>query len=151
MKTREERAGKLLGVSPKNGSGKLKDIKGAMIIGENFGLALDPEPTVIPFHDVAARLKALREANGGNEVRVIRNGMLIYLKKSPARSKQDYSGIWRVASIKNNKGNFLIDMIRPGYITPQNGVTWSGMNKTLGPLLDCGLEILPRGYSGHPS
>lgn len=149
VKTREERAGKLIGITPKNGSGKLKDIKGAMIIGENFGLALDPEPTVIPFHDVAARLKALRAANGGKAVRVIRNGMLIRLKDSPARSKQDYSGIWRIASIKNNKGTFLIDMIRPGYITPQNGVTWSGMNKTLGPLLECGLEILPRGYSGQ--
>lgn len=149
VKTREERGGKLLGISPKNGSGKLKDIKGAMIIGENFGLALDPEPNVIPFHDVAARLKALREANGGKAVRVIRNGMLIRMKKSPARSQQDYSGVWRITSIKNNRGTFLIDMIRPGYVTARNGVAWSGMNKTLGPLLECGLEILPRGYSGH--
>lgn len=148
-KVREERAGKLLGVSPKNESGKLKDINGAMIIGENFGLALDPEPTVIPFHDVAARLNALRKKNGGKSVRVIRNGMLIRLKKSPARSQQDYSGVWRISSIKNNKGSFLIDMIRPAYITPQNGVVWAGMNKTLGPLLECGLEILPMRYSGQ--
>jgi hypothetical protein len=149
VKSREERSGKLLGNTPKNGIGKLQSIKGAMIIGENYGLALDPAPSVIPFHDVTARLNAHKDANGGKPVRVLRNGMLIRLIKSPARSRQDYSGIWKITSIKNNKGTFLIDMIRPGYITSQNGVAWSGMNKTLGPLLDCGLDILPRLYSGH--
>ncbi len=150
-KTREERAGKLLGPNPKDGSGKLAGIKGAMIIGENYGLALDPCPTVIPFHDVTARLAELRKQNGDKPARVLRNGMLIHLEKSPALSRQDYSGVWRIASIKNNKGKFLIDMIRPAYITPQNGVEWSGMNKTLGPLLACGLTILPRDYSARPS
>jgi CRISPR-associated endonuclease Csn1 len=149
VKTREERAGKLLGTNPKNGNGKLQAIKGAMIVGENYGLALDPEPTVIPFHDVQQRLTEIRAGNGGKTVRVLRNGMLIRLVKSPARSQQDYSGVWRISSIKNNKGKFLIDMIRPGYVTPQNGVVWSGMNKTLGPLLECGLEILPRDYCGY--
>ncbi|WP_367872819.1 HNH endonuclease domain-containing protein [Luteolibacter sp. Populi] len=149
MKTREERAGKLLGVNPKGGKGKLKEIQGAMIIGENYGLALDPVPEVIPFHQVQERLKKLQTANAGDPVRVLRNGMLIRLKTSPAQSRQDYSGIWRIASIKNNKGKFLVDMIRPSYVTPQNGVAWAGMNKTLGPLLEAGLEILPRNYAGH--
>ncbi len=148
-KIREERAGKLLGVNPKDGIGKLKAIRGAMIIGENYGLALDPVPEVMPFHNVQQRLKDLQAANGRKPVRVLRNGMLIRLKKSPTQSRQDYSGIWRIASIKNNKGKFLIDMIRPGYVTPQNGVSWAGMNKTLGPLLEAGLEILPRNYAGH--
>jgi len=57
-KAGEERAGKLLGINPKQGRGKLKAIKGVMVIGENYGLALDPIPTVIPFHDVSARLSA---------------------------------------------------------------------------------------------
>ncbi|MFD2256736.1 type II CRISPR RNA-guided endonuclease Cas9 [Luteolibacter algae] len=148
-KTREERAGKLLGPNPKGGRGKLAAIKGAMIIGENYGLALDPTPTVIPFHNVTARLAELRKANGGKSIRVLRNGMLVHLEKSPARSQQDYSGVWRIASIKNNKGKFLIDMIRPAYITPQNGVEWSGMNKNIGPLLECGLTILPRDYAAR--
>ena len=151
LKLSEERKSKLLGVEPKHGVGKLKAIKGAMIIGENYGLALDPEPTVIPFHDVPNRLAELRAANGGKPVRVLRNGMLIRLESSPARSKQDYSGVWRITSIKNNKGSFLLDMIRPGYVTAQNGVEWSGMNKTIGPLLACGLEILPRNYCGFRS
>lgn len=147
LKTREERAGKLLGPNPKNGIGKLAAIKGAMIIGENYGLALDPAPTVIPFHNVPARLAELRQANGGKPIRVLRNGMLIRLKTSPAKSRQDYTGVWRVTSIKNNKGNYLLNMIRPSYVTAQNGVEWSGMNKSLEPLLACGLEILPKNYS----
>lgn len=146
-KTREERAGKLLGPNPKRGAGKLAAIKGAIIIGENYGLALDPAPAVIPFHNVQERLAEIRKTNGGKPIRVLRNGMLIKLEKSPARSRQDYSGVWRIASIKNNKGAFLIDMIRPAYITPQNGVEWSGMNKTLGPLMECGLTILPPNYA----
>lgn len=148
IKNREERAGKLLGPNPKHGSGKLKAISGAMIIGENYGLALDPTPTVIPFHNVTEKLNELKCLNGGKPVRVLRNGMLIRLKASPARSKQDYSGIWKITSIKNNKGSFLIDMIRPGYVSAQNGVAWSGMNKTIGPLLASGLELLPRSYAG---
>lgn len=150
-KSREERAGKLLGPNPKGGCGKLANIRGAMIIGENYGLALDPSPTIIPFHDVTARLIEIQKANNGKTIRVLRNGMLIHLETSPARSQQDYSGVWRIASIKNNKGTFLIDMIRPPYLTPQNGVKWSGMNKTIGPLLECGLTILPRNYSSRRS
>ncbi len=149
MKNREERAGKLLGPNPKGGKGKLAAIKGAMIIGENYGLALDPTPTVIPFHDVTATLKSLQQANGGKPVRVLRNGMLIKIRTNPARSQQDYTGMWRVTSIKNNKSKYLLDMIRPGYVTARNGVIWSGMNKSIGPLLECGLEISPQLYTGH--
>eukprot|EP00903_Cladosiphon_okamuranus_P004033 g4031.t1 len=76
-KTREERAGKLLGPNPKNGKGKLAAVRGALIIGENYGIALDPEPTVIPFHDVTARIAKLRESNGSKAIRLLRNGMLI--------------------------------------------------------------------------
>jgi len=148
-KEREERGGKLLGPMPEGGSGKLQSISGALIINENYGLALDPVPTVIPFHNVQRRLDEIRKANDGKPPRILRNGMLIRLTNNPARSQQDYTGVWRIASLKNNKGKFLIDMIRPPYVTPQNGVTWSGMNKTLGPLLECGLEILPQRYTAH--
>jgi hypothetical protein len=102
IKQGEERAGKLLGLNPKNGTGKLKDITGVMVISENYGLALDPRPEVVPFHDVTSRLETLIAANGGGPVRILRNGMLIRLDKSPARSRQDYSGVWKICSIKNN-------------------------------------------------
>ncbi len=130
--------------------GKLKAIKGALIIGENFGLALDPSPTIIPFHQVSKQLAKVKEMNGGKPARIIRNGMLIKIRKNPPRSAQDYTGIWRVTSIKNNKGTILLDLIRPSYVTPKNGVSWAGMNKTLQPLLDGGLEIVGNSYSKNP-
>ena len=89
-KTRKERAGKLLGPNPTNGIGKLAAIKGAMIIGENYGLALDPAPTIIPFHNVPARLAELRKANGGKSIRVLRNGMLVRVENWEGKN-----GIWQ--------------------------------------------------------
>lgn len=147
-KIRTERPDKLLGPKPHHGSGKLKAVNGALIIGENFGLVLDPEPQVIPFHQVQRQLDAITEINNGQVPRILRNGMLIRLKANPPRSQQDYIGIWKIVSIKNNKGKFLLDLIRPAYITARNGVAWSGMNKTLDPLLECGMEIVTNTYSG---
>ncbi len=141
-KYREERAGKLLGPQPKNGHGKLKAIKGAMIIGENYGLALDPEPTIIPFHQVQQQLDELRARNSGKPVRVLRNGMLIRLTGQGTRD-----GIWRINSIK---ASLHLDMTRPaiyGQPSKGNGV-WRQV--LVANLLKNGLEILPRRYTGHP-
>lgn len=133
----EERAGKLLGVNPKNGTGKLREINGAMVIGENYGLALDPEPTVIPFHDVTARLVALREAHGGKPVRVLRNGMLIRVDNWPGKE-----GLWRIMSCK---ASMKLDLARPQEIK----ASWREV--AIPSLLARGLSILPRRYTGHPS
>ena len=43
-KTKTEKAGKLLGLSPDGDSAKLKTNKSVLVIGENFGAALDPQP-----------------------------------------------------------------------------------------------------------
>ncbi len=56
-----------------------------MTIGENYGLSLDPTPTVILFHDVHNQLMELRKANGGKRVRVLRNGMLIHVQNWPGQ------------------------------------------------------------------
>jgi len=141
-KEKKERLGKLLGVSPVGGEGKLKEIKGALIISDNYGLALDPEPAIIPFHKVWHRLQTLRKANGGNPVRILRNGMLIRVLKNSARAKQDYTGLWRIVSLKNNKSGLALDIIRPSYVKAQNRVAWSGMNMQLATMLSNGLEIV---------
>jgi CRISPR-associated endonuclease Csn1 len=133
----EERAGKLLGVNPKNGTGKLREINGAMVIGENYGLALDPEPTVIPFHDVTARLVALREAHGGKPVRVLRNGMLIRVENWPGKE-----GLWRIMSCK---ASMKLDLARP----QETKASWREV--AIPSLLARGLSILPRRYTGHPA
>ena len=146
IKTREERAGKLLGTDPKNGQGKLKAISGAMIIGENYGLALDPTPTVIPFHDVTARLDALKEANGGKPVRVLRNGMLIKI------GNEKFPGIWQIRSTKNNaRDGILLDLTSPHMIPAQfAGKSWCKNNISLKAIMKSGIEILARRYTGYP-
>jgi hypothetical protein len=136
VKLGEERAGKLLGPNPNEGIGKLKAIKGAMVIGENYGLALDPTPAVIPFHDVSARLAALRETNGGNPVRVLRNGMLIRVGSWPGKE-----GLWRIMSCK---ASMKLDLARP----QETKATWREV--AIPSLMSRGLTILPRRYTGHP-
>ena len=143
-KTREERAGKLLGPNPKNSTGKLAAIKGAMIIGENYGLALDPTPSVIPFHNVTARLAELREANSGKPIRVLRNGMLFRI------SEGNYRGIWMLRSVADGAKGIKVRMTIPDRIPDKtSGVKWAKDNVTFSTLIRSGLTILPRCYSGH--
>lgn len=145
-KTREERAGKLLGVNPKNGQGKLKAIDGAMIIGENYGLALDPEPTIIPFHDVPARLAKLRAANGGKPIRILRNGTVI------SYSLKERIELWVIRSIQLSRvKGYLLDLSRPGMIPyRERAKSWCRRDVNVKVLLRSGLEILPRRYTGYP-
>jgi hypothetical protein len=146
MKTREERAGKLLGTSPKDGIGKLKAISGAMIIGENYGIVLDPTPTVIPFHHITARLQALKLVNGGKPIRVLRNGMLIRIRG------EKYAGVWQIRSINNDRTKgLLMDLSSPGMIPYREGhKIWCKRDVSLKTALKGGLEILPQRYTGHP-
>lgn len=134
-KTREERAGKLLGPQPKGGSGKLAAIKGAMIIGENYGLALDPTPTVIPFHNVPTRLADLHKANGGKPVRILRNGMLVKIAKWPGKN-----GVWRIQSCQ---ASLKVDFAKP----QETERSWREVS--IHSLMKRGLEILPQKYTGH--
>jgi hypothetical protein len=91
----------LVGTSPefepgaKIQAGKLQAIKGAKTIGENFGIALLPEPEIVPFHKVARRVK---ELNGGRPVPVLRKGQLITVPKG-----SNWEGDWRVLSVKNTE------------------------------------------------
>ena len=62
-KVKKENVGKLLGLAPHGQSAKLTANKSVLIIGENFGVALDPEPEIIPFHKVWHRLAELRKKN----------------------------------------------------------------------------------------
>lgn len=139
---------RLIGWDPIGGSGKLLDLQAVLITNENFGIALIPgAPEVIPFHQVKRRLSELRKRNGGKLVPVLRNGMLIEITEPP-KTGQDYRGIWRVTSVKNNKSGVAIDMVRPGYCKGRNGVKWAGMNKGLKSLLKQGLRIHPTSLTG---
>lgn len=90
VKQAEEKMTKLLGLEP----GKLSANKGVLVIPDNFGVALDPQPTIIPFHKVWTRMKELKAANGGTLPRVLRNGQMVQVPQGR------YKGIWRVFSAK---------------------------------------------------
>ncbi len=87
-----EKIGRLLGLQGNSSVGKLMRLKGALVIPDNFGVALDPEPTIIPFHNVWPRISQLRAANGGKYPRILRNGGLVVIAKG------NNKGIWRVIS-----------------------------------------------------
>jgi CRISPR-associated endonuclease Csn1 len=137
-KERMEKPSKLIGLRP----GKLQKLKAALIIGDNYGLALDPEPEIIPFHKVWMRLQELRSKNGGKPVRVLRNGMLIHLPQGR------YVGVWRIFSLKNNTSGLALDLGRPDIVRVQNKTEGCRINVLLASLIRDGLKILDVSLSG---
>lgn len=147
-KVEKLRAGKLVGLMP----GKLQKNKAVLVISENYGLALEPSPQIIPFHQVSRRLRNLKSSCGKTQIPILRKGMLILVQQTPPGNKQDYTGIWRIDSCKDNKLQPALDIIRPSYIKPANGVEWAGMNKNIGPFVKAGLEIVVPPLTGlNPS
>jgi CRISPR-associated endonuclease Csn1 len=149
-----EKAGKLLGLRPPSGEGKLSRIKGAIVIASNYGVALDPEPSIIPFHKVHWRVydrsnpESAISRNGGEMPRILRNGMLIRIHNKSKRSKTDYTGVWRIQSVKNNSGGIALDIVRAERMKPENKVDWAGINVSLQSLRECGIEILEADLTG---
>jgi CRISPR-associated endonuclease Csn1 len=146
QKQTTEKVSKLLGLSPDRkdgGEGKLAKLKAALVIPSNYGLALDPEPEIIPFHKVWNRLRELREKNGGKAVRVLRNGMLIQIPRG------NYEGVWRIFSAKNNTSGMALDIGRSDVVRLRNKTEGHKINVLLSTLIRDGLKILPSILTGH--
>ncbi len=141
VKTTEEKRSLLLG-GPDAPDGKLAKIKGAILITENWGCALDPTPTVIPHFKVYPHLRDLREKNGGRPVRILRKGSLIQVKDGI------YQGIWSVASIKDNANCICLDVNATDKVKIENGTTDTKINVRLDSLLKSGLKILKPKLTG---
>ena len=144
----EEKAAKLMGLT----KGKLSDLKGALVIGDNFGLAiLDHAPeendrlVVIPWHKVWNRIAALKLKNGGKNPRVLRNGMLVNMPRGK------FSGAWKIFSIKNNTSGIALDLGRADVVRLQNKTDGHKINVLLNSLLRDGLEILESSLTGQLS
>lgn len=137
-KKKIERSGKLIGLKP----GKLHKNKAVLIISENYGIALCQEPQIIQHHKVPHRIAEIRSSTKGKVLPILRKGMLIRILSNPPRNQQNYSGVWRVESCKDNKGGIAIDIVRPAYTKAVNKVKWSGMNKNIGHFIKAGLQIL---------
>jgi hypothetical protein len=129
-----EKIVKLLGLQPNGGTGKLERNMAALVIPDNYGLALDPEPVIIPFHKVWPRIDELRKRCGGKNPRVLRNGMLIALPKGK------FAGIWRIFSVKNNATGIALDIGRPDVVRLRNKVEGHKINVRLATLLRDGMH-----------
>jgi hypothetical protein len=142
-KTAIEKAGKLLGLNPDGTTGgRLQPRQSVLAIPDNFGGALDPVPTIIPYHKVWNRLRDLQEANGGKMPRVIRNGQLIKVQSG------NFAGTWRVFSAKNNATGLALDIGRPDVVRLKNKTEGHKINVRLSSLISGGLLIVGDGLQG---
>jgi hypothetical protein len=145
VKETKEKTLKLVGVFPQGGNGKLERLKGALVIPDNYGVVLDPEPTIIPFHKVHTRLAEVRERNAGKPVRLVRNGQLISVGKGI------YSGVWKVFSIKNNASAMALDIGRPDVVRLRNKTEGHKINVNLQTLLKSGFDAHASSLTGIAS
>ncbi len=138
----------LLGFAPTGDPAdwKLKPYKAVKVLGDNFGLALDPEPTLIrPLH-VWRQLVGLRKKNGGKWPRVIRIGSLIRVQNKS--TKADYRGTWMLRGIQlNQKSGLLVDLSPADQII-YRGKEGSFQQVSVATLRKCGLEILRASLTG---
>ncbi len=135
-----EKLTRLLGPASPSDGGKLAAIRGALVIGDNFAIALmEASPILIPFHHVHQTLVSLTAANGGKHPPLIRIGTMI---KVPSGT---WKGTWRVISVMNSEAyGISVDLALPHAIKKAKG------NAKIPQMLLDGLEILPRRYTGHP-
>jgi hypothetical protein len=133
----------LLGFAPSGdpAKSKLKPYKAVKVLGDNFGIALDPEPTLIrPLH-VWRQLQELRAKLGGKWPRVIRKGTLIRIERAKSE-KVNYKGVWMVRGVTlNQRAGFLFDLSPTDQIT-YRGAKGSFSNVSVRTLRACGLTIL---------
>jgi len=142
-KTTEEKSGKLLGLNPVDGNGKLAKNKGVLIIPDNYGVALDPQPTIIPFHKVWPRIQEIRKVNSGKLPRIIRNGQIIRVAGG-----KNFKGVWKVFSAKNNAAGMALDIGSPDVVRLKNKTEGHKINVRLATLVTDGLEIIKTPLTG---
>ncbi len=146
-KVTKERASKLVGLK----KGKLSHIKGALVISENFGVAIlnnarvesdDDRYKVVPFHGVKRRIDELIGLNGGKMPLILRGGQLIKVKCGI------YAGTWRIFSVKNNTSGTALDIGWPDVTRLKNGTSGHKINVLLKSLIKAGVEPLTEGLLG---
>ena len=135
--------GKAFGLNPSGVSGKLKAIKGVLLPDGNYGVALVKDnPVVIRHQRVWGALADLKEKNGGRMPEILRRNDLIKVETG------GYAGIWRVASVKDNKDGLALDIIVPFAVKPKSGVSFAKINVNLKTLMVNRLKVLKTCYTG---
>lgn len=127
---------KLIGLEPPAGApARLKKQKAVKVLGDNYGLALDPEPTIIRNFRVWPQIRQLTERNGGKPPRILRQGQVISVESGT------YAGTWRVFSVKNNASGIAIDMGWPDVIALKNKTEGHRINVLVASLKKAGVKI----------
>ncbi|MDR2981491.1 MAG: hypothetical protein LBV12_04500 [Puniceicoccales bacterium] len=107
---------RLLGFFEQKHHGKLGAQKGTRIIDGNYGVALDPVLTVIPYYKVHLKLHELAMQNNGKWPRVLRNGMLIEVKTGSRKGK------WRIMSVMDTEAyGIALDLAEPSGLQKAKG------------------------------
>ncbi|HNX04799.1 MAG TPA: HNH endonuclease domain-containing protein, partial [Opitutales bacterium] len=132
---------KLLGYNPV-GDSKLKPRKAVVVISDNFGIALLPEPVVLPFHKVWERLQELAEKNGGKIPTVLRQGDVIDVPGGR------YKGRWKIHSTKDNATGVAVDMAWPHLVKAENKKAGARINVSLKTLIKDGMTIVQQSLLG---
>ena len=147
----------LLGLAPAGdpAQAKLKKLKAVKVLGDNFGIALDPETKLVAGsaenlirpHKVWHQLEKLTAENGGKRVRVIRRGSLIRVTRAKSE-KVDYRGVWVVrGAYFKQKGGYMVDLSPADYVAYRR-VRGAFETVSVVTLLKCGLEVLRPSLAG---
>lgn len=130
---------KIVGAQPHS---KLRAMKAALVVAENYGVLLADEPRVIPHCSVYRTLSLYRCRNES----ILKRGQIIRLlrHKNPARV-----GLWRIMSVKNGKTGITFDLQRPEYAFKtalKHDANWREVQ--LKSLQHLGFDVLPATYVG---
>ncbi|MCH7227449.1 type II CRISPR RNA-guided endonuclease Cas9 [Haloferula sp. A504] len=142
LKLTKERTTALLGPNPTTEKSKLQPHgkgRGAIVVSENYGIALLTDPRLIPHSKINETLRSITESQGGVKPKIIRKGDLIKVAGGT------WKGTWRVTSVKNSEAyGVSVDLASPAEIGLKKG------NARIPQMMAAGLEILPRRYTGYP-
>ena len=133
-------------------SDKLKRIKAALKVNDNFGIAIIGNKVEMIRHiAVYKTLSRLRKENQGQKMTILRKGMLIRLSHQKTKITKDgkeidRNGIWRVVGITDDaKQGVVLNLSRPERISNINR-NWR--NVSILTLIRTGMEIVPTSYIG---
>lgn len=142
-------------------SDKLKKIKAALKVNDNFGIAIIGNKVEMIRHiAVYKTLSRLRKDNPGQKMTVLKKGMLIRLSHQKTKitedgKKIDRNGIWRVVGITDNaKNGVLLELSRPERISNRKCNERIGNREcnwrdvSIHTLIKSGMEIVPTSYIG---
>ncbi|MEM9399901.1 MAG: type II CRISPR RNA-guided endonuclease Cas9 [Verrucomicrobiota bacterium] len=135
-----EKVSKIIGLA----EGKLRELKGARVLTENYGVAVWQETPdawhikMLPWHKVWHQIEEIRQSNGKQKPLILRNGMII---KVPQGSRQ---GVWRIISVKETEAYGLaLDLALPDGMKRVKG------NAPIQKLLQDGMTVIEKTLIGE--